>query len=205
MSLFTPLTYGGVPIFGHGGDIEQVPIQARRSRGCRRLPRRPQASAARCAAIGGAALPQRAEDAEDQAVDVGTAAAHGPTCPRAVQSRRPWPAHRGRRRAPPARAPRHPMLEQRLQRWQVLAADPPPGQRFEVLGDVHGGVGDPEQFPHDIQVLGELVHHDAAVLAVGDLGDQRRDPPPVSSRAPGPWPRSRAASGPRARGRCPGF
>jgi hypothetical protein len=39
----------------------------------------------------------------------------------------------------------HPMLEQRLQRWKVLAADPPPSQHFEVLGDVAAGVGDPER------------------------------------------------------------
>jgi hypothetical protein len=39
------------------------------------------------------------------------------------------------------------MLEQRLQRWQVLAADPQPSQRFEVLGDVHSGGGRPRALP----------------------------------------------------------
>ena len=39
------------------------------------------------------------------------------------------------------------------------------------------GVGDPEHSLMTSRYLGELVHHDAAVLAVGDLGDQRRDPP----------------------------
>src|ERR1019366_5924698 len=55
---------------------------------------------------------------------------------------------------------------------------PPPSQHFEVLGDVHRGGERPRALPHDREILGgKLVHHDAAVLAVGDLGDQRRDPP----------------------------
>ncbi len=39
------------------------------------------------------------------------------------------------------------------------------------------GVSDPEHSLTTPRYLGKLVHHDAAVLAVGDLGDQRRDPP----------------------------
>src|ERR1039457_5508145 len=71
----------------------------------------------------------------------------------------------------------HPMLEQWLQRWQLLAADPQPSQGFEVFGDVHGGGGGPRATPDDNEGSGRgIVHHAAAVLAVGDLGDQRRNP-----------------------------
>ena len=39
------------------------------------------------------------------------------------------------------------------------------------------GVGAPGHSLMTSRYLGELVHHDAAVLAVGDLGDRWRDPP----------------------------
>ena len=54
---------------------------------------------------------------------------------------------------------------------------PAASKRFEVLRDVHQPGRDPEHSRIDLDVLGrELVHHHAAVLAVGDLRDQRRDP-----------------------------
>ncbi len=48
------------------------------------------------------------------------------------------------------------------------------------------GVGDPGHSLMTSRYSGETVHHDAAVLAVGDLGDQRREAGRPVQRAPGP-------------------
>jgi excisionase family DNA binding protein len=69
------------------------------------------------------------------------------------------------------------VLVQRLDHRQIARLDAGGVQLLQVLGDVHDRRPSSRAVADHLEVLGgELVHHHAAVLAVGDLGDQRRHP-----------------------------